>query len=105
MHHKTNIDMENELTKLLRMCKKSFDDVLYVAYATYDEQKKTQCRYHCSIEDYMQVIANIPSIYELPKYYDIAIVGEDWWIDYDYRGDPHIHISPQKPHLYNAMKH
>jgi hypothetical protein len=95
--------MQQELIKLLRMSKKTLDDVTHVSYATYDIQAKTQRRYHCSIQDYMKYIANVPCIYELQQFYDISIVGENWWIDYDYRGEPYLHTFPIKPVDYKSM--
>ncbi len=95
--------MQLELTKLLRMSKKTLEDVSYVSYATYDNQAKVQRRYHCSIQDYMKTIANVPCIDELHECYDVSIVGEDWWIDYDYRGEPYLHTFPIKPLDYKLM--
>lgn len=95
--------MEQELSKLLRAYKKTFDDVLYVAYATYDVTLKTQNEYHCSIQDYLKAISNTPSIFEVTNIYDIVIVGNDWWVDYGYRGEPYIHLVPSKPDEYKAM--
>jgi hypothetical protein len=95
--------MEQELTKLLQISKKTLNDVSYVSYATYDNRAKVQTRCFCSIQDYMNTIANVPSIYELHQYYDISIVGKNWWIDYDFRGDPYLHTFPTKPAFYKPM--
>jgi hypothetical protein len=39
----------------------------------------------------------------LHQYYDISIVGKNWWIDYDFRGDPYLHTFPTKPAFYKPM--
>ena len=75
------------------------DDVSYVSYIqgyTFSSIK----RYCCSIHSFMESTKNVNSVFDLNWPFEIKIVGNDFWLNYDNSGQLIMHKYPSRPSIY-----
>ena len=77
----------------------SIDDILYVIYAI-GHNLNTREFYSCGIESFLKVAYKAKSVFDMNWSYDIKLVGEKFWLEFDYRGDWILCKHPQNPGKY-----
>jgi|LakMenEpi03Aug12_release.lakeMendotaPanAssembly.Ray.scaffolds.fasta_scaffold723800_1 hypothetical protein len=95
--HYYNSPMFHSISKTLRHVRKNKEDVLYVAYVSPISTKSpiescdanaanehTLMRYQCTLNDFLQATMHVSSVRELVWPAEIQIVGENWWLSWDY---------------------
>lgn len=95
--------MEQQVINIIIGHQKSLDDILYVSFTICDYTNIQVKDYYCTIDEFILYIKNVTCISELHNICDIKIVGHDWWIDYNDKNIPIMHVYPRKPREYISL--
>jgi hypothetical protein len=94
--------IEKGIKQALKQIDKSLNDVLYVSYCKYKASDLQIERYYCSIIEFLKATEYASSIFDIVWPFELHIVGETWWIDYNYYGNCVLHDFPTKPKNYKV---
>jgi len=89
--------IKKELIRTLQRANKTLDDIEYVSYAVAQPDYTHIDYFRCDISDFLSatVYATSPFDFNLP--FEISIVGDGFWLTYDYHGGWNLHVPPTKP--------
>jgi hypothetical protein len=94
--------LEKELLETLKRIKKTHDDIQYVSYAVAEPKFGKISRYHCNVQDFISATNLATSVFDMSWPFEVVVVGNGFWIDYDYHGCWNAHIPPEKPSTYRV---
>lgn len=68
--------------------------VLYVSYAVGPTLQSIK-KYTCNLDSFLDIVQHITSAFNLAWPFVLRIVGKDFWIEWDYRGEWILHTYPK----------
>lgn len=91
-----------ELVSTLKLINKTLEDVKYVGYAVAQPNYGHIDRYYCDVEEFLAATTYATSCFDINWPFEIHVVGNDFWLDYDYHGVWTLHSPPTKPLIYRC---
>jgi hypothetical protein len=92
--------IKKEIINTLKRANKTLDDVHYVSYALIEPNYGQIEHFRCNISDFLSVTTYATNPLDLNLPFEITIVGDGFWLTYDYHGGWNLHIPPIKPMVY-----
>jgi len=92
--------IKKEIINTLKGVNKTLEDIEYVSYALAQPDYVHVDYFRCDISDFLSATAYATSPFDINLPFEIAIVGDGFWLTYDYHGGWNLHIAPIKPMVY-----
>ena len=94
--------IKKEIILTLKRANKTLDDVEYVSYALAQPNYGHINYFHCDIAEFLSATAYATSPFDINWPYEVSIVGNGFWLTYDYHGVFNLHVHPTKPMVYRC---
>ncbi len=92
--------IKKDLIWTLKSANKTLDDIEYVSYALAQPDYAHVDYFRCDISDFLSATTYATSPFDINLPFEISIVGDGFWLTYDYHGGWNLHVPPTKPTIY-----
>ena len=92
--------LSKELLSTLKRANKTLDDIEYVAYALAQPNYGHINYFRCNITEFLSATTLATSAFDINWPMEIFVVGNGFWLNYDFHGLWTLHVPPTKPEVY-----
>jgi hypothetical protein len=91
--------IKKDIINTLKRANKTLDDIDYVSYAVTKPNYEIE-HFRCDISEFLLATTYATSLFDIKLPFEISIVGDGFWLSFDYRGCWNLNVPPTKPMVY-----
>lgn len=96
------MNLPEKILNALNKHGKCQDDISYIVYALGNTLQSLK-HYCCTLQNFFDITKSIQTPFDLNWYFEIKIVGDDFWLTFDNQGELIFHQAPVPP-LYRRLR-